>query len=706
MSSSDRRQAALAAAALLLLHLALSVPLQGPMLFGDETAYLGMARFLAGRAPDLQLASPAMKHGAFLSTAYSLALVPAGLFASPLATYRAALLFNAVCAVALFLVLAAFSRRVLGLPPPRALLAALVASLYPAAFLFPKLAWSESLVFLLVAALPGLFLQLAERRTAGAAALFGAAVGTACWVHQRTLPVFALALLALVLLVRRRALTPGAAVTGATAALLPFLAGRLTNAWVWERLSSRGTPLSEMGLLASLLRPEGLWQSFLSTIGQLWYLTAATVGTALLGAWMLGRLATGDSGRSPRGQAAGFALLSGVSLFALSVAFVIVPDRVDKLFYGRYWEPALGLFLAAGMARLLERPPGRAAFAVVSLTPLALGAALVTLRGGSAFQGLFNELNVLGVAPWTLVLGRVRVLWIAALATALGLLVLALARWRPAAGPLALAVLFASGSLFTYARLLLPANRGAQTTLRIPVRLAEMPSGVPVAYDEGHLTERTFYAYPFWISGRRLLWFDSRSAPAAAPLVVSAQPWPEAPAGARVIYPENVTRQALWVLPGEVQDHLAAAGALFPADLAAPIPDEACRPRLSLGAAGPWKIGAGEAVSVPLRLAHAGRGAPWVAASALPSPGGAMRLGLHWFLDGQVTAERRAELPWSMVPGEEVEIDLPLEARRPDGAPLSPGTYDVRISLVQELVRWCPEDGEGSARLRVEVVGG
>jgi hypothetical protein len=300
----------------------------------------------------------------------------------------------------------------------------------------------------------------------------------------------------------------------------------------------------------------------------------------------------------------------------------------------------------------------------------------------------------------------VRVLWIAALAAALGLLVLALARWRPAAGPVALAVLFAGGSLFTYAQLLLPANRGAQTTLRIPVRLAEMPPGAAVAYDEGHLTERTFYAYPFWVSGRRLSWFDSRSAPPPAPLVISALPWPEAPAGARVVYPENVTRQALWAVPGELQDRLAAAGTLFPADLAAPLPDEACRPRLALGSGGPSKIRAGEAVSVPLRLAHAGRGAPWVAAAALPSPGGAVRLGLRWFRDGELAADRRAELPWSMVPGEEVGIDLPVEARRPDGTPLPAGIYEVRISLVQELVRWCPEEGEGSARLQVEVAGG
>ncbi len=701
----DRRALALAAAALLALHLGLAAPLEGPMLFGDETAYLGMARFLAGRAPDLQLASPALKHGAFLSTGYSLALVPAGFLASPRMTYQATLVFNALCAMALFLALAAFARRVLGLPPRRAILAGLAGSLYPAAVLLPKLAWPESLLSLLVVLLPLAFLRLAERRALGPAVLFGLTAGAACWVHHRALPILALSLLTLAFLVFRRALTVGPALAGAAAALLPAFAGRMTNAWVWERLSSRGTPLSEIGLLASLLRPEGLWQSFLSLIGQLWYLAAATAGMALLGAWALARIAREEPAGSPRRQTAAFALLSGAALFALSVAFVIVPDRVDKLFYGRYWEPALGLLLAAAVAFLFERRPGPAAFAVVAIAPLALGEALVTLRGGGAFLGLFNDLNVLGVAPWTVAFGQVRVLWISALTTAAGLLVLALARWRPASGAIVLAALFACGSLYVWGAHIVPINRGAQTTLRIPVRLAEMPPGAPVAYDEGHLTERTFYAYPFWISGRRLRWFDSRVAEPPAPLVISAREWPEAPPGARVIYPENVAGHALWVLPGEVQEHLAAAGALFPADLAAPLPPEACRARITPDEerAGPLHVDSGESVSVPLHLAHAGTGVPWAAAAALESPAGAVRIGLLWFRDGQLAADRRAELPWSMAPGEEVAFDLPLEARAPDGTPLPPGTYEVRISLVQELIRWCDETGDGSLTLPVEV---
>jgi hypothetical protein len=742
------------AAGLLLLHLALAAPLRGPVLFGDETAYLGMARFLAGRAPDLQLASRAMRHGAYLSTGYSVLLAPlCALAASPLASYRAALAVNAVCAAAAFLVLAAFGRRTLGMGPGPAVLAALAASLYPAFLLEPLLSWTEALLILLV---PGLVLamqRLAERRTVGAALLVAALAGGTYWVHQRTLGLLALTLAVLALLHRRFALPLRAALTAAGGTLGIAAVARLVNGAVWAAVSPHGTPLSEAGLVASVLRPAGLWQAALSTVGQLWYLAAATLGLGLLGAVELasphppgpplppplapspgeggsaaeagrwrpspgegargGGRGVGGEGSTARLGAA-FALAAAAVLFFTSAAFTIVPDRVDKLFYGRYWEPALGMILVAALARLFAGPLRWRTIVPLALAAPLLGGALVALRGKGAFEGLLNDLNIFGVTPWVLAMGRVRVLRISGMAAGLALAVLALARRRPGMAAVAVAALFTVGGLFVQRTALVPGSRATQASLRIPVRLREIPGHDAVAYDEGHLTDRGFYAYPFWIDrkegdGRHLLWFDSRTGPPPAPLVISARAWPEAPRGARLVYPESAGDQGLWVLPGSAQERLAAAGSLIPLDPAAPLPDAACRSRisrLSPQADGMVRVASGGTAVLPVRVAHRGMGAPWVAAGALANPGGAVRVGVVWSRkdggEGRVSDER-TELPYTLAPGEEAAVDVALVARTTGGEPLPPGSYEVQISLVQELVRWFPDDGDGALTVPVEV---
>jgi hypothetical protein len=300
-------------------------------------------------------------------------------------------------------------------------------------------------------------------------------------------------------------------------------------------------------------------------------------------------------------------------------------------------------------------------------------------------------------------------------AAVLGLGVLALARRRPVVAAVAVAVLFTTGGLFVHRTALVPGSRATQESLRIPVRLRQIPAGSAVAYDEGHLTDRGFYAYPFWIDrfgdGRRLLWFDSRTASPPAPLVISARAWPEAPPGTRLVYPESPGDQGLWVLPGSEQERLAAAGSLISLDPTAPLPDAACRSRIErTDSTGPVRVVSGGTAVLRLRVAHRGTAAPWVAAGALPNAVGAVRLGVLWYPrqqendgDGSQASDQRTELPYTLVPGEEAAIDAVLVARATGGEPLPPGSYEVRISLVQELVRWFKDSGDGVLTVPVEV---
>lgn len=695
------------AGVLLALHLAMASRMQTPMLFADETAYLGMARYLVGDAPDLRLANRVARSAPFMATGYSLLLAPAvALAGSAAGAYRAALIVNSLCAAGAFVLLASFARRVLALPPPWAVAAAGVASLYPALLLQSNLTWSESLLFLLLPAVVLAFLRLAEQRSMAAALLFAALTAYTYWVHQRTIGLIPLALVALWFLRRRGGLPRSAATAGAATVLLVALAARSLNAWVWERLCAGVSRYGEVDTLMRLARPEGLLEAFRSAVGQLWYLAAATAGAALLGGWFLARrTAQATPGEGPRRWAAGYALACWGLLFLTSSIFVIVPDRADKLIYGRYWEPALSLLLVAAVARLRE--PGKAAFAPFAIAALALaglGLALVSLRAGSAFQQVFNHLTVLGIAHWVVLFGSLRILWITLTSTAVALALLALAR-RPAACAGILGLFFLTSGLYTFQAWLVPANQSAVANLRIPAEIQRIPGVEAVAFDEAYFNPSGFSAYPFWLDGVRLIWFDSRSGqPPPSELVISSRDW-SAPAAAQIVYAETHNGQALWVLPGELQDRLAAAGDLLPADPAAPIPEEACRAGIELlEDPGPvLRLQRGSSRTLRLRLTHRGHGAPWVSSAALGTPANAVRLAVQWLDRGTVTGDRRVELPQTMAPGERVDLDLVLEPRTATGEPLPPGLYTARISVLQELVRWCDGAGDGSLTLQVEV---
>ena len=332
-----------------------------------------------------------------------------------------------------------------------------------------------------------------------------------------------------------------------------------------------------------------------------------------------------------------------------------------------------------------------------------LGAALWMARDSRAFSGPLNPYCVIGLSPAIALAGRLRPLWIAAAATALTGVLLWFAHRRPVAAQRVLVLMFAAGSLVAYRRLVLFDNLLAQTSLQIPARLLTLPASAAVAYDEGGLVERGFFAYSYWIPPRRELYFDSTAAAPPAELVITRRSWPAGSAlGARLFYPENLQDQGLWVLPGRIQTELASRGALFASDPRAPLPPAACRSEIEPIAPVP-RVPSGAVRTVEVRVRHVGAGAPWVSALALDHPGGAVRLAVRWYAAGTLRADGRVELPRSLAPAEETRARLALVARDGEGRPLPPGVYQVHVELVQELVRWFASVGDSARVLEVEV---
>ncbi|WP_337286849.1 hypothetical protein [Candidatus Methylomirabilis sp.] len=110
---------------------------------------------------------------------------------------------------------------------------------------------------------------------------------------------------------------------------------------------------------------------------------------------------------------------------------------------------------------------------------------------------------------------------------------------------------------------------------------------------------------------------------------------------------------------------------------------------------------------LPLRVTVRNRGAaPWPTFVDLGRDAGCVRLGIIWFMDSQAdkrVGEQRQELPYTMLHGDQAEIDVALRPIGYDGKELPPGTYDVRIGMVQENVTWFYDKGDDVLKLIVQV---
>ncbi len=85
---------------------------------------------------------------------------------------------------------------------------------------------------------------------------------------------------------------------------------------------------------------------------------------------------------------------------------------------------------------------------------------------------------------------------------------------------------------------------------------------------------------------------------------------------------------------------------------------------------------------------------------------GPVQVGLIWIKPGPKevrVGEIKAKLPYSVAPGETVQVILPMKAVGYDGRPLPPGRYEARIGMVHEKVAWFCDQGDPMLKFFVDV---
>lgn len=703
ISAADKRLAGVSFGAcflgLLVIRLVLVGPMAGPRIAADEHGYLLQGRFLASVG-----ATPVMDKVTFYSPGYPLLIAPIyALNQEPGVVYRAVLVTNVLVLGVLFTVLYLLARKLFELPPRRASLAAAVASAYPAYLLQATLAWTESL-FVTLFCLWGLaLLLLGRRRDIPSAVLAGSLTSLLYLVHPRAISLPLIAALGFALLAYLRQLTWITAIGGIVATVVSTHLARvlidLTKLALWSPGTSK-----EAAVLRTLLEPDRWPETALRMAGGLWYLAAATLGLAVLGAVSLSRVAARDakdrSGGNGRRLAALGLLMGSIGIFVgttIVVAAGAPARRSDGLIYGRYNEGFLAVFILAGLSSLLRERPRAAHVGIAATGIAALSAVLIATHGSELTQLQFIGYNALGVDGAYRLLGGLKLLPITAVAVILMLALAALRRVGPIPPLLLVALIFLSGTLVTWQRLFLPSNEdlSSRTKLR---EVAERLGPIDVvAYDRDSYVAPPYFAYQFWLPDTRFEPFHSRQGGfPASELVISGRMWEQANArGARVAYLENLVDQALWVLPGPRQDDMARRGLLLPPSYTGAIPAEAYRSRIELLDSGPLAIRSDAASTLEVRITHAGKGSPWPGTLNVVNGRGAVRLAARW-LEGSGDAGPvfYADLPRMLYPGESAILTLHVPARTDVSNRVEPGPAELELTLLQEGVATFPERGD------------
>jgi hypothetical protein len=553
--ASRWREGAAVAAAGYLVHAALALVMQVPIVMYDEYGYFATARHLVGEGQATHLR---------YHPGYAFVLMPAFLVTSSSdGAYQVALFgINALLGALITFVI---WRLVLTLGPAgmsrrTRLMATAAVALYPSWLLYTNLTWSENLLVPIAAGLVLLAGRLARGAPVWLAPVYGLLAGSAYLAHPRGLGVTGAAVVAgvVVLPAAGRLLRAGLLVVaaGALTSQVPMITRNVTDSAGWKSQSFlQGFGIGDVPHL------------FAAMGGHLFYLSAATYGLAPLGVYVLGCAIRREGVRSERGAIGLCALLSALAMLLVSGIFWHDPFRSDQVIYGRYDEATLVPILAAGVVAIATAALTRRRIAVM-LVPIAVLPFVPLLAWSSALRHTDPvNYNILGVAPVVAVTG-VQPLLIALVHGAAAVVLVVLARRRPAALLPVLCAGILVVSLGLEFGLFRTGSRDRAKDQTIGTVLDQLTPRLDaadrcIAFDRHSVDVFAATSYRYRVDGWR---FSQPGEPTCASFFLMRNAIGDVlrrVPGAKIVASEQRgSTNRLWVRPGPLQDQLARQGLL------------------------------------------------------------------------------------------------------------------------------------------------
>lgn len=649
-----------------------------PVVFEDEIGYLANARAIAGAG-----LSHLGKMG-FYEPGWSVLLAPLYLVSdNPTFIYRGAVVLAVVCGWSALWPLAGLVRAS-GAAWRVAIIVGALATMAPGSALMSGYAYAEGLVTLLVASVCWLATVTWRSGSTTSVVALAVAAGALPSVHGRTILFPAVLVVFFVSAVVAHRVRRWRGALGLVVMAGTYLAGRALGSWLQsniydigvDRLSTALTALTQTSLRALITLPSG----------QLWYIGASTAGLTFLGGAVLVRRAARELHARRPGPWTTVGLLTGSVLAISGVFFLSRFDnlvRLDYLVYGRYVDSVAPVLVVIGLGWCTTVSWRRRAKWILASAVLvaALGCVLVIGAGGStALSGRpIAALSVSGIA-WALD-PAVQALPVA-LVTAGAIVVATLTAVAPRRR-LVLTIWAVCASLAIVVgevRTMSELDRPWAQMLTMQETLESLdPDYLTYVTDSASLYGQN--GYQFALPGTSFEMVTSSQRP-TTDLVLARQDWPGAKIwGARIIQEDVRINQALWVMPGSLQDDLDSRGWLAPDPVDSPLPADAKQAALSLeGVADHSTIHLAQSQIRTLTVTHEGAGAPWQALGSRPdNPLGVVRVVQTWTCDGTATAHL-TELPRWLQPGQSTELDISLDpAWLGDAA-----TCSVEVGLIEE----------------------
>jgi hypothetical protein len=531
----------------------------GPMVFEDEIGYLMNGRTVLGAG-----SSASLGEMGFYFAGWSLLMTPVlAIFSDPGHAYRAVLVLVAALSALQVLPLAWIGRHLLALSPMQSIATAAAVALYPGQVLMSGYAYAEaafSLCFLL--AVVAVF-RWTDLRSTGSAVLLGGLVGLLYAIHGRGLGIVVLTLVLFALAaIRWRRLEP---LIGIATLILVMVAAELLHRWLKAEIYNLAYDRLATGLgNITRMRPR---PTLTAVSGQIWYLTVASLGVAVLGVLEIATRLWGTARRSKL-RAWLWLVLSLGAVAAVTVpgfadAVARGPARLDYTIYGRYLDSVLPVVLVFGLGQLWRRPPlGR--LAIAAAVAVGAGVGLQLMAQPSAIEGRpIAALSVAGIAAWMDPAVERIPLVEATIGTLVALAGVALVPGRLVWPRVALV---ASGFLVLAwvgeMRTMRVLDRPWQNLLTLHEVVADL-APENVGYD---LVAYSLYGrngYQYWLPEVEFMFFDGASELPGTAVVIGRLEWSEGERqGALRLAAEERINEAVWILPGELQDSLIEAGRL------------------------------------------------------------------------------------------------------------------------------------------------
>ncbi len=410
-----------------------------PKILSDEIGNLASAAFFAGYDWSKSLIYTdyySFGYGAILSFLFRLDL-------KPLDIYRAMLAVNFVAASAVIFPAFGILRKLVPEMPRRWMyVTAFVISLYPPAVSLSHFAIGESFLFLLFFLAFYLVCRLSSVQFQPFTSILLAVVLLlSLALHIRSISLIAGVVFAMFcLLLRKETDRRNVAVFGVTL-ILGFIGFYVLQQFIVNHLwgasmeSGRENVNGLSYRLDQLRRVFQYFDNVLTTIsGHLIYIMFSTIGVGLIGLFAAIRSAFSwknslftEQERTHRSVSGGlvltYVLLLGMSVVSLSVN-EIFPERLDRIFYGRYQDPAISVLLLLGIVWLYQNlwhrlrviiPLGVAVaatliYASYRITPILVDTFFqpVTVTGAYFFLAIVNGVTsreniTMQLLPWLIV---------------------------------------------------------------------------------------------------------------------------------------------------------------------------------------------------------------------------------------------------------------------------------------------------------------